>query len=230
MVMLQANGISKRFGGIVALSNVSIEVRENSVFGLIGPNGAGKTTLLNIINGFLKPDKGDVIFKGVKIISKRPSEIAKMGIGRSFQIPRFFPNLSVIENLTVTGVDENKAKDILAFFNLDKNANEISKSLSYGQKKSLDIARALSLNPSIMLLDEPFAGLDFSFMKKMLTYIENLNKEYKKTLIIVEHHLEELMSITDNIGLMNFGQIVAIGRPEEIKKSEIIKNVYFGEI
>jgi len=230
MVILQVNGISKRFGGVVALSNVGTEVRENSVFGLIGPNGAGKTTLLNVINGFLKPDKGDVIFKGVKITSKRPSKIAKMGIGRSFQIPRIFPNLSIIENLTVTGADENNAKDILAFFNLDKNVNEIGKSLSYGQRKSLDIARALSLNPSIMLLDEPFAGLDFSFIKKMLTYIENLNKEYKKTLIIVEHHLEELMSITDNIGLMNFGQIVAVGRPEEIKKSEIIKNVYFGGI
>jgi len=231
MTTLSVKSVAKQFGNLVALDGVSIEVSEKQMYGLIGPNGSGKTTLLNVISGVLKPDGGDIFLAGVSIKGKTSHNIARLGLARTFQTPRVFQHLSVLENLTVVqheGGDAHEARELLSEFGLKSEMDKPAENLGYGEKKQLDLARALILKPSIIMLDEPMAGLDFPMIKTMSGYIEKLCRSYGKTVIIVEHHLEELMSLSDHIFVFDHGKKIEEGPPETIRDSKAVHLAYFG--
>jgi branched-chain amino acid transport system ATP-binding protein len=229
--MLKVESVTKKFVGVTALSRVSIEIKEKGIFGLIGPNGSGKTTLLNVISGFLKPDEGRITYNGESLIGLRPHKIAQMGIGRTFQFPRVFPNLSVEENIAVAnplldGIQEYK--ELLQIFDLITLKDQLASSLGYGQKKILELARIMAMNPSFLMLDEPLAGLDSKMIKKMLNWIKELNSSFNETILIVEHNLDQLFSIADYVFVLHGGKKVEEGTPELVRQSKIVHNVYFG--
>ncbi|MHB1868650.1 MAG: ABC transporter ATP-binding protein [Nitrososphaerales archaeon] len=229
--ILAANSITKTFGGLLALDNVTINLRAGKIHGLIGPNGSGKTTLLNLITGVIKPTKGKMIFKGSDITGKKPHTIAGMGIGRTFQIPRVFPNLTTKENVqAVFKKSGNLSVDeLLRIFSLDSERNVKASRLGYAQKKSLELARVMALNPEVILLDEPMSGLEVDTIHEMSKYIRELNETLNKTLLIVEHNLEELFSLSHHIFVLDHGVKLYEGEPEAIKDSEVVHAAYFGK-
>jgi neutral amino acid transport system ATP-binding protein len=230
--LLKIDSIVKRFGGLLALDNVSLHFDEGKIYGLIGPNGSGKTTLLNLASGILKPNAGSISFRGHAIAGKSPEHIARLGLGRTFQIPRVFSNLSVRENVRAPlsaskqgkGIDD----ELLSIFGLEKLEDTNSRELSYSHKKLLEIARMMTVDPSLIMLDEPMAGLDIETLQTMSSYIRELNKKYGKTLIVVEHNLEELFSFSDYIFVLDHGTLVYEGTPEGVKESKAVSAAYFG--
>ncbi|MEM3657862.1 MAG: ABC transporter ATP-binding protein [Candidatus Hadarchaeum sp.] len=222
--------MTKKFIGVTALSKVSIDIKENKIFGLIGPNGSGKTTLLNVINGFLKPEEGQVKIKGKNTIGLKPHEIARMGVGRTFQFPRVFSKLSVESNILVSNPSlENtkKLNELLQMFDLMAVKNRLASDLGYGQKKMLELARAMATDAWILLLDEPLGGLDSKSIEKMLNCIKDINEQYGKVILVVEHNLDQLFSIADYVYVLHGGKKVEEGTPREIKSSKILHDVYF---
>ncbi|MGM0445396.1 MAG: ABC transporter ATP-binding protein [Bacillota bacterium] len=244
--ILKIDKVTKKFGGLIALHNVSFDVEENRITGLIGPNGAGKTTLFNTLSGVYKADQGAIIFKGEDIINLPPHRIADIGIARTFQIARPFLDLTVTENVLV-GLGEKNYQGLLKPFKLSKNAVNIKKAndilklvgmeefnkheasdLSLGYKRRLGIARALALEPEILMLDEPLAGLGKDVSKKMLDLVQKL-KDDKMTIIIIEHDMEAIMSICDKIIVLNQGEKIAEGKPVEIQNNKEVVEAYLGK-
>lgn len=220
--MLKVAEVSKRFGNFQVLSNVSFDVKNGEKVGIIGPNGAGKTTLFNIISGFLKPDSGEVLYKDTRITAKKPSWIAKIGIVRTFQIIKLFENLTVKQNIEAAGGDF----EILKEMNLWEKRNEIARNLSQGEMRRLSIAMALCLNPKILLLDEPFSGLDFQDSAQLAQTIQNLDG--KMAMIIIEHRLAELFGVAERVLVLNAGKIIFDGLPEEVVESREVREAYLG--
>ncbi|MGC8579294.1 MAG: ABC transporter ATP-binding protein [bacterium] len=227
-MILQTKNLTKKFGGLVAVNNVTLDIDENKVYGLIGPNGAGKTTLINIINGYLKPDNGKIFLYGKEITGFKPHQLAKLNVARSFQTPRIFGDLTVLENALTVLNDEGECNKILDEFGLERVKNKKASELSYGEKKALDIVRALLLRPKILLLDEPLAGLDIKTKLDMLERLSELKKN-KLTIMLIEHNLEELFSISDYIYVMHLGEIVDRGYPDYIRQSKKVQEVYFSK-
>ncbi len=219
--MLEVKDLSKKFGELVALNNVSFNVDENEILGIIGPNGAGKTTLFNVISGFTKPNGGKVKFKGVNITGKKPSKIAKMGLIRTFQIVRVFKNMSVEENLRVIDSDLGILKD----FGLWEKRKEVARNLSHGELRKLSIALALASNPKLLLLDEPFSGLSPAEALDLARIIQSLNGI---TQIIIEHRLSELFGVAKEVLVLNSGNVIFKGKPKEILKDERVVHAYLG--
>lgn len=230
--LLDVNSITKRFGGLVALDRISLHVDEGKVYGLIGPNGSGKTTLVNLTTGILKPSGGTLTFRGTNITGKSPEHISRLGLGRTFQIPRVFNNMTARENvmaaLPITEQREGVGDRLLSNFGLENLKDKGAMSLSYSHKKLLEVARMMATNPSLIMLDEPMAGLDFETLRAMSGYIRDLNKSYGKTLVVIEHNLEELFSLSDQIFVLDHGTLVYEGRPEGIRDSEGVMAAYFG--
>lgn len=220
--MLKVAEVSKRFGNFQVLSNVSFDVKNGEKVGIIGPNGAGKTTLFNIISGFLKPDSGEVLYKDTRITAKKPSWIAKIGIVRTFQIIKLFENLTVEQNIEAAGGDF----EILKEMNLWGKRKEIAKNLSQGEMRRLSIAMALCLNPKILLLDEPFSGLDFQDSAQLAQTIQRLDG--KMAMIIIEHRLAELFGVAERVLVLNAGKIIFDGLPEEVVESREVREAYLG--
>jgi ABC-type branched-subunit amino acid transport system ATPase component len=230
--LLRVESIEKRFGGLTALNKVSINVEKGKIYGLIGPNGSGKTTLLNLVTGVLKPSAGKIYFMGADVTGKPPHTITKMGMGRTFQIPRIFPELTVEENILAvrrSHISDDRLKEIFDIVDLNDLRGTKAKTLGYGQRKHLELARAVALDADLLFLDEPMAGLDKGMIEAISTQISILNKKMEKTLVIIEHHLEELMQLTDHVFVLDHGQKIEEGDPNTIRSSKAVHRAYFGE-
>ncbi|NQT80779.1 MAG: ABC transporter ATP-binding protein [Candidatus Aminicenantes bacterium] len=249
--MLQVQNIVKEFDGIKATDDIVFEVEDNSICGLVGPNGSGKTTVFNLICGYLKPDKGKIFFDGKQITSLNPYKIAKLGIGRTFQNIRLFPQISVLDNVMLGFKYDKgekffsalfqakrmkqeekqnflKAEGILKFVGLIKKRNALAEHLSHGQRKLLELARILALEPALFLLDEPFAGLFPETKRTMLNLIRNL-KERGKTILFIEHDMNSMMGVAEKVIFLNYGKKIAEGKPEEVKNNEEVLKTYLGK-
>ena len=239
--ILVLKGVTKRFGGLVAVDNVSFEVFEQEILGLIGPNGAGKTTLFNCITGVYKPEKGRIIFKGVDITGWPPHKVTKIGIARTFQVVKPFNELTVKENVMVGALfgrkygeissdeAERKALEILEFLGLERKAELPAKSLNIHEKKTLEVARALAAEPELLLLDEALAGLTPKEIESMLEIIARIREEKKIAIIMVEHVMHAVMNIADRLVVLNYGRKIAEGSPEEIASNEEVVRAYLGD-
>jgi branched-chain amino acid transport system ATP-binding protein len=238
-MLLEIKGICKNFGGVRALENVEIIVEENERLGLIGPNGSGKTTLLNIISGTLRQDSGEIIFNGEKISNMPTYKRAEKGIARTFQVPRPFPSLTVLNNVLVplTFVSKrwrnrtdaiDKAEEILRSVGLGSKLGVYPKELTQVEMRKLELARALALNPRLLLLDEVMAGLTSGEILEVLDLLKKLN-ERGITIIRVEHIMSAVMNFCERIVVLNNGSKIAEGEPGEIRGSEAVVKAYFGE-
>jgi branched-chain amino acid transport system ATP-binding protein len=248
---LNIKAIGKRFGGLVALNDVSFSLEERTISALIGPNGAGKTTLLNIISGIFSPDTGDILFSGISI-SKLPStKIAKAGISRTFQQVELFGDMTVLENIMVGRYPKtragfissglrlpsvireersirNSSLEILDSVGLGHRKHELSSSLPLGEQRILEIGRALATEPKLLLLDEPAAGLNIKETRSLGQMIRRIRDEKKITILLVEHDMDLVMRISNRITVLNFGEVIAKGSPSEIQKNHAVIAAYLG--
>jgi len=243
MHLLQVENLTKRFGGLIAVNNVSFHVDEGEMVGIIGPNGAGKTTLFNLISGFLDPDSGTVKFKGENIIGLAPHKIVNKGIARTFQVVRPFRHLPVIANVMVAlkssrgarkiewlKTMERKAADLLEDVGLSELALEPAENVGHGDLKRLEMAKALATEPDLLMLDEPFGGLnplETEFLTKSI--IRMHLDEPSRGIVMIEHKLYALMKIVQRVIVLHQGEKIAEGKPEEIAKNERVIEVYMGK-
>lgn len=226
--ILSVNVLSKKFGGVVAVNNCSFNVHPGDILGIIGPNGSGKTTLFNLISGILKPDSGKIYYRGELINRLKSHEIARRGIGRMFQITQPFRRMKVYENMLTAKFDSKKATNLLSFVELDKLKDELAGNLSGGQQRLLEFARMLMLDPQLLLLDEPMAGLNPKMVERLSDRLKEL--QYKgATIIIVEHDTPFVMNFCKRVLVLDQGEKIAEGRPDHIKKNERVIEAYLGE-
>lgn len=236
MSLLEIREVSKRFGGLAALTGVSYSVNKGEILGLIGPNGAGKTTLFNVVNGFYPPSKGEVLFKGERISHLQPYQICKFGIGRTFQVVRPLQRMTVLDNVIASAFlrakNKEEAKEMaleaLRFTGLYEDKDLISKGLPLGKRKKLEITRALATKPEMLLLDESFAGLNPSEQNELIDIIRQIRAK-EITIMIIEHHMKVIMSLSDRVVVLNYGQKIAEGTPKEIGSNPLVIEAYLGE-
>jgi branched-chain amino acid transport system ATP-binding protein len=236
-MILQIDGITKRFGGLVAVDSVSLSVEEREIFGLIGPNGAGKTTLLNVIAGVYKPDAGTVAFNGEGVTGLRPHRICQKGVARTFQVCRPFPKMSALESVMVAAVFGNRtavkhpeawAEEVLEFVEFPMPKDMLAENLNILQLKRLDLARALASNPKLLLLDEIGAGLTPAELVDLMGLIRRMN-ERSITIVVVEHLMKMIMEICDRMAVLYYGEKIAVGTPRQIARDERVIDAYLGE-
>jgi ABC-type branched-subunit amino acid transport system ATPase component len=245
--LLRAAGISKAFGGVQALDNCTIEVQAGTITGLIGPNGSGKTTLFNVITGYDRPDAGEVLFDGRDITGSSPQRVFAAGVGRTFQLTRIFPRLTVLENMIIaaqhTGAvrhrirnplaraggyaDRQRAMELLEFTGIAGHAANLAGTLSYGQRKLLELSYVLVADPAIVLLDEPAGGVNPSLVIQLAQRIKELNAA-GKTFLIVEHNMEFVMGLCHHIAVLDYGTVVAAGPPAVIRDDPRVLDAYLG--
>ena len=237
-MILQVNDISKRFGGLQALSNVTFELPEGQIMGLIGPNGAGKTTMFNVIDGIYAPDTGNTIFQGTDITGMKPYRIARMGLARTHQIVRPLNELTVRDNVIVgacfgrenlsLGSAAQVADEVMEFVGIIERADQLAGSLNIGQKKRLEMARALASRPHLILLDEVLAGLNPAEIAQMVEIVKQI-REQGTTIIMIEHVMQAVMNVSDNVLVLNFGKPIAFGTPDEVANNAQVIEAYLGD-
>lgn len=249
--ILELNDVTKTFGGIKAVSNLSFNVNKNEIVAIIGPNGAGKTSVFNLITGFYKVDKGDITFENKVITNMETFKIAKMGIARTFQNLRLFKNMTVLENMLAAIYSKNsysifaaltkrfgysqitkqsfeKACMFLDFFKLSNKINNIAGALPYGEQRKLEFARAIATDPKLVLVDEPAAGMNPSEVIDFVDLIHAARTKYDLTILLIEHQMELVMSVSERIIVMDFGEKIMEGVPEEVKKDKRVIDAYLG--
>lgn len=250
--LLKVDNVSMVFGGLRAVSNLSMHIDEGELIGLIGPNGAGKTTAFNMITGVYTPTEGKVYFNGQQSSGKKSYQVTQMGMARTFQNIRLFSELSVIDNVKIAynmHVTYNladaivrdgkylseeeyitqKALDLLKIFHLEEEANEVAKNLPYGKQRRLEIARALATEPKLLLLDEPAAGMNPQETKELMEMIRWIRKEFNLSILLIEHDMGLVMGVCERIYVLEYGMKIAEGTPEEIKHNKRVIEAYLGE-
>jgi branched-chain amino acid transport system ATP-binding protein len=236
MPLLEVKNLTKAFGGLLAVNDVSFKVEKGEIVGLIGPNGSGKTTIFNCINQFFPVTSGDILFKGQSIIGLKTHQVCHLGIGRTFQVAKPLARMTVLENVTASTFSRvntvKQAKDealsILEFCNLANQSNKLAKSLSIAGRKRLEIARALATKPELLLLDETAAGLNPAELDETIDLIKKIRKN-RISILIVEHIMKVIMTISDRICAVNFGQTIAEGTPLEVVNNPAVIEAYLGE-
>jgi len=251
MAILVARKVTKRFGGLLAVKELDLDVEERSIHSIIGPNGAGKTTFFNCVTGFYRPEEGEILFREIPIQGMPPDRVAPLGITRTYQNIRLFSNVTVVENVLVgmhvhlrTGwlgavlrpprVREEEemafreAMKLLEFVNLAHKADFIAKGLPYGEQRRLEIARALASRPTLLLLDEPTAGMNPRETEETMALIRRLRDELGITILLIEHDMRVVMNISDIITVLDFGQKIAEGKPREIRANPRVIEAYLG--
>ncbi|MEZ7606185.1 MULTISPECIES: ABC transporter ATP-binding protein [unclassified Streptococcus] len=251
MALLEVKKLTKNFGGLTAVSDVSLELNEGELVGLIGPNGAGKTTLFNLLTGVYEPSEGTVTLDGHLLNGKQPYKIATLGLSRTFQNIRLFKDLTVLDNVLIAfgnhhkphvlasffrlpafykNEEELKAKalELLAIFDLDKEAETLAKNLAYGQQRRLEIVRALATEPKILFLDEPAAGMNPQETAELTALIRRIKNEFNITIMLIEHDMSLVMEVTERIYVLEYGRLIAHGTPDEIKNDKRVIEAYLG--
>lgn len=238
MTLLAVNNVNKSFGGLQALLNVSLTIEEPQLVGLIGPNGAGKTTLTNILDGVYKPNRGQVWLLGERIDGLPPYQIARKGLGRTFQVTRAFRRMTVMENMLVPALAlhptagrrklQEKAYRILEFLTIEHLANEYGRGLSGGQQKLLELGRLLMLDPKVIILDEPFAGVHPKLQETIYGYIHKVRAE-GKAVILISHDMESIFTLSERLIVLHFGEVIADGDPQDVKVDSAVIEAYLGE-
>lgn len=231
-IILEVRNVSKRFGGIQAVNDASLGIERGKVTGVIGPNGSGKSTMFNLITGLETPDCGQIIYKGENIAGKAPHVINRMGMGRTFQLTRLFGTMTVLENLTVITTDsfqgaEELAEKLLANLGLTRLKNEYAANLSYGQQKLVEFLRLSMIESDLILLDEPFAGVNPVMEKKLLEQIDMWVKE-GKTVLLTDHEMAIMMELCESIYVFDYGSVIAHGTPQEVRENPRVMEAYFG--
>jgi branched-chain amino acid transport system ATP-binding protein len=236
MAMLSVRQLSKDFGGLAAVHDLSFDVAEGEIVGLIGPNGAGKTTTFNLISGFITPTSGEVIFEGRPLHNLKPHRICQLGLTRTFQVTQPFPDITALENVLIGAYNRHPssaaanevAREALQRMKLAHKAGELAKNLTLIELKQLEIAKALATEPRMLLLDEVAAGLNVSEIDEILELVRELNGQ-GITLLVVEHVMRVIMSLSQRIIVLNFGLKIAEGTPEEISRDPRVLDAYLGE-
>ena len=249
--VLEMQHVEKHFGGVHAIDNFSVKIEHGRIHGLIGPNGAGKTTIFNNITGIYAPDAGKIIFMGEDITGSSPHRVAQLGIGRTFQNIRLFSNLSVLENVVIaSGMDatynlpqaifhsdkfkkrekllNDKAMNLLEIVGLQDKADERANSLPYGHQRKLEIARAMALDPKLLLLDEPAAGMNADESLELVDFVREIRDHFKITILMIEHHMDVVSNLCDYCTVLNFGKTLAVGTPAEVKSNPDVIRAYLG--
>ena len=228
--ILEIQDVRKSFGGVHALAGCGFSVGEGEIVGLIGPNGSGKTTLFNTIVGYLPLDDGRILYRGENVTGLPPYQIARKGIGRTFQVTRIFPKMTLMENVTLptrNAAADDRAHELLELVGLTDLRDEYASDLSFGQQRLLSIIQVLMLDPGLILLDEPSAGVSPVMQKKLLELIHYLNEE-GRTFLIIEHNMDVVMNNCERVVVLSMGEKIAEGSPEEVRRDEAVLTAYFG--
>ena len=251
MALLEVKQLTKHFGGLTAVGDVTLELNEGELVGLIGPNGAGKTTLFNLLTGVYEPSEGTITLDGHLLNGKQPYKIASLGLGRTFQNIRLFKDLTVLDNVLIAFSNHHKkhvfasflrlpafykneealkakAIDLLKIFDLDRDADTLAKNLAYGQQRRLEIVRALATEPKILFLDEPAAGMNPQETAELTDLIRRIKEEFKITIMLIEHDMNLVMEVTERIYVLEYGRLIAHGTPDEIKNNKRVIEAYLG--
>lgn len=250
--LLSLQHLSRTFGGLVAVNNVSFEIYRGEIFGLIGPNGAGKTTLFNIMTGLIAPTQGQFFLQNQSLVGYQPDQITRRGIARTFQNIRLFRDLSVLDNVLIgrhihlpvklwpgilplpkinnwERVARTEALDILNLLGLGARQSEKASHLAYGEQRRLEIARALAIRPQILLLDEPAAGMNPTEKQELCEFIRHIQQTFQLTIVLIEHHVPLVMGLCDRIAVLDFGQLIALGKPETVRQDTAVIAAYLGD-
>lgn len=251
MALLQTNNVVKRFGGLIAVNKMTFSVDQGRIVSIIGPNGAGKTTFFNTLTGIYTPEEGQIQFKGKSLIGLRPDQVAANGIARTFQNIRLFGSMTVIENILVGmhvqlkqgAVDtifrskkfhseeadaEQRAKELMEYVGLKNVGNELARNLPYGGQRRIEIARALAANPTLLLLDEPTAGMNPNESEDAIKLFRRIRDDKGITILMIEHDMRVVMGISEHISVMDYGEKIAEGSPVEIRSNQRVIEAYLG--